>query len=135
MDSEDVLTQSIPLFSPLSTSDSVKMTTPTSPHLAVSDKKHTHQGTKTLFEILKKSPLTSPAQPRRIKLQLHIDKLPTTRNHGDTDPPPAQKRDLEDSSIPQSAAKRLCLEDTTNKKGGEENIPTNSTGPSLPLVQ
>lgn len=85
----------------------------------------------TLLNMLTKSPhtlTTTPPQPKRIKLQLHVDRVPPTKpvDHtllrevdGNQDPT-SQKRELEEPII-QSAAKRLCLEDATNTTATEED--------------
>ncbi len=157
---QDNMAPFLPLSSPLSTTaadPAARTTTPTTPRSTVCEKKNHLDGTRTLFDMLKKSPhtalLTTPPQPKRIKLQLHIDKIPViqnpgnhsplqlhidkipvTQNPGNHSPPPTitQKRNLEEPAA-QLAAKRLCLDDTTNKTGGEDKPLVG--GEDKPLVQ
>lgn len=122
-----------PFSSPSMPAGPAMITTPTTPHSALADKKHAVNGTRTLFDMLRKSPhaTTPPPQPKRIKLQLHVDK---PRNLGNDDPPStSQKRDLDNPG--ESPAKRLCLEDTTNKTGKQNDLMATPEQLSLAVAQ
>ncbi len=125
--------------SKINSTDPPKILTPQ--FTLTNEKKRKADGLVTLLDMLTKSPhtlTTTSPQPKRIKLQLHVDKVPTKPADnilllGDQDPTTSQKRELEEPII-QSAAKRLCLEDATNTTGTEDNkLKMNSAQLQQPL--